>query len=985
MILMPSVKTFLFRHRRLIISLLSLSVIYTLVGFYLLPWLAEKQLKSTLQQRLHLQAQVQEIHFNPYTFELSVTGLDIKTKENQPLAAWESVYINVDPSQLVKRNILIRNVDIDGVNLYFERDSDTENTLTKLATTWQETAPQQDAEPTSTEQAASEEGEALFNVVLDTLSFEEGQLHYVDNVPAETFKTELSPINFQLKNFSTKAGETAKTSLAIALEDKANLAIAGDFSLSPLSLSGQLTINQFNLQTPYRYFKAQLPVELKQGLVDIKLDYDLNLAGEQPKVDINNTTIQLSKLDVYQPGITKALITDGQLNVENGHYQYPENQLTIDNVVVSNAKLAALHSKQGEINWLQLIEALPKSDTEEAATSEDTPTFKLAITEVELKDVALSIEDQQPELASNMTLNVAASLNNLSLADNQKMPFTSRIKVGSGGELSADGELQLFPVLTVTADTKVDQLSLKPLQPYIHEYAYVSLQDGQISANASLKSNADDALLLKGDLALSSLQIDNQNLKEKLFSLEKLSVNTIDFSMKNKDLAISDIEVNKLYSRIFINQEGVTNLRMLLKEQPTKTTATTAETKAKDDPYKVSIGQVSIKDASSRFTDESLPIVFDTQMRSLDGEISGFSTQSDQAVELNLEGQVQEFGMVEIKGSLAPFNITEKSNVVLSFSNLDLPAMSPYTIKFAGRKIADGRADVKLNYAIQDGSLNATNSLVIRDIRLGERVESPNAVDLPLDLAVALLKNSDGVIDLSIPVTGDVNNPQFEMGPAIRKAIFNAIRNIVTSPFRFLANLIGGDEQPVTDIRFAAGRAELTPPQKEALLKLTEALAQRPQLTLEIPAPYAESIDRQQLQLKAVEEDIETGLKQTDAEQQLLERRKTVLERLYTEQAISPDLSVLKLEVMAKNTAADDQEPSIDLLAYNSKLKTALVAKKTVSEADLKQLAQARQEAVIAYIKQQAKLSDAQLYADAISVVKAKDEEVVMRFDLRSQ
>jgi len=241
------------------------------------------------------------------------------------------------------------------------------------------------------------------------------------------------------------------------------------------------------------------------------------------------------------------------------------------------------------------------------------------------------------------------------------------------------------------------------------------------------------------------------------------------------------------------------------------------------------------------------------------------------------------------------------------------------------------------------------------------------------------------VIDLSIPVTGDVNNPQFEMGPAIRKAIFNAIRNIVTSPFRFLANLIGGDDQPVSDIRFAAGRAELTPPQKEALLKLTEALAQRPQLTLEIPAPYAESIDRQQLQLKAVEQDIDTGLKQTDAEQQLLERRKTVLERLYTEQAISPDLSVLKLELMAKNTAADEQDPSIDLLAYNSKLKTALVAKKTVSEADLKQLAQARQDAVMAYIKQQAKLSDAQLHADAISAIKAKDEEVVMRFDLRSQ
>lgn len=983
---MPSAKSFLFRHRRFIIGLLSLVMIYTLAGFYLLPWLAERQLKNTLDQRLHLQTQLQDIRFNPFTFELNIAGLAIQTRENQPILAWNSVYVNVDPSQLVKGDISIPTVDINAVDLHFQRYSEAENTLTRLASIWQETAAQEDSKPTaSTESPVSEDDEPLFNIVLGSLNFDNGKLHYVDDVPAEPFKTVLSPINFQLNHFSTKADETAKTTLGIELEDKANLSVAGTFSLSPLTMAGQLKLNQFNLQTPYRYFKAQLPVELKQGLVDISLDYDVDLSGQQPKVDINNTTVKLAKLDVLQPSLNKDLIADGQLDVENGRYQYPENQLTIDNVTVSNAKLAALHNKQGEINWLKLIDALPKSDTEETKPSEETPAFKLAVSEAELKDVALFIEDQQPKLPSNMTLNLAASLKNLSLTDNQKMPFTSTIKVSSGGVLSAKGDLQLFPELSVTAETKVDQLSLKPLQPYIDKYAFVTLQDGQITANASLKSDADDALLVKGDLALSSLQIDNQNLKEKLFSLDKLAVNTVDFSLKKKDLAISDIDLDKFYSRIFINKEGVTNLRKLLKEQPANTAATPTETNDKDDPYKVSIGQVTIKDASSRFTDESLPIVFDTEMRSLDGEISGFSTQSDQAVELNLEGQVQEFGMVEIKGSLAPFNITEKSNVAMSFSNLDLPAMSPYTIKFAGRKIADGRADVKLNYEIQNGNLNATNSLVIRDIRLGERVESPNAVDLPLDLAVALLKNSDGVIDLSIPVTGDVNNPQFEMGPAIRKAIFNAIRNIVTSPFRFLANLVGGDEQPVDNIRFAAGRAELTPPQKEALLKLSEALVQRPQLMLEIPAPYAESVDRQELQLKAVEKEVETGLKQTDPEQQLLERRKTVLERLYTEQGLSPDLSVLKLDVMAKNTAADDEQPSVDLLAYNSKLKSSLVAKKAISEAQLENLARARQQAVIDYLQKQAKLNQSQLYADEVKAVKVKQDAVIMKFDIRAK
>ena len=154
---------------------------------------------------------------------------------------------------------------------------------------------------------------------------------------------------------------------------------------------------------------------------------------------------------------------------------------------------------------------------------------------------------------------------------------------------------------------------------------------------------------------------------------------------------------------------------------------------------------------------------------------------------------------------------------------------------------------------------------------------------------------------------------------------------------------------------------------------------------LDIPAPYAEKLDRQQLQLKAVEQDIKAGLEQTDTDQQLLVRRQTVLERLYTEQALSPDLTAVKLEVMADNTAADDKEPSVDLLAYNSKLKSRLVANKVISEADLNNLAKARQQAVMLYLQEQAKLSEAQLHAGMVKEEQAEQDVVIMKFDIRAQ
>jgi hypothetical protein len=367
-------------------------------------------------------------------------------------------------------------------------------------------------------------------------------------------------------------------------------------------------------------------------------------------------------------------------------------------------------------------------------------------------------------------------------------------------------------------------------------------------------------------------------------------------------------------------------------------------------------------------------------MQELNGEISGFSTRSKQAVDIALEGKVDKFGLVEIKGLMNPINIKDQTMINLAFSNLDLPKMSPYTIKFAGREIAEGRGDVELTYQINNGDLKATNNIVISNIRLGERVESPDALDLPLDLAVALLKNSNGVIELKIPVTGNVNDPKFDMGPVIRGAITNAIRNIVTAPFRFLASLFGSDDQSISNIRFQAGRSELTPPEQEKLLKLITALEQRPQLVLNIPAPFNETADRPPLQLKAIEAKIETYLSETDSEQQLVLRRQAILERLYTEANLSPDLQVIKLELTIQAEPPSDAE--LDVLAYNARLKDRLVEVESITDSALNDLARARQGATLEFIKKHGQLKPNQLQITDVVSEKLDEGWLTMTFEL---
>jgi len=1198
---MESIKNTFLQYRRQLIWVVSLFLLYSLIGFFLFPWLAERQLVNTMQQRLGVNASVEQIHFNPYTFEATVDNLQLTTEQNEPLAAWDKLYLNLQPLQLVRLTLRIEEISLAETTLHFRRYSKTDNTLMRLAENWAASA-EADAAEDDAVQTSSEQDDALFTLEIGAFNYTDGEIHYRDEVPKEAFETVLSPINIhledfsteagqtasqalvvelendakltldgnlslapiqlagevhlqnfslqtpyrylkaqlpfelqkgrldlhlsydidlagetaeidisaididladfsiypseaadailqggtlavsngrytypqnqlildnvsladfklaatrndqgdfdwlqliaamteqdsdtatdetdqqaveqtgspftlqigefnysngairyrdevpnepfetvlspitvQLENFSTEAGKTADVDLMIELENEAKLAVNGGLSLSPLKLSGQANLDNFSLQTPYRYFKAQLPFDLNEGRLDLQVSYAVDLADDAAKVDLSAIDLALADFSIHQPGETEALLQGGTLAISNGRYTYPENQLSMEKISLEDFKLAATRNPQGELNWLQLIDSLPKADSEDEPVENNQPPLQLDIASVEINNTALAVQDQVPATPANLALMLSASMQDFSLAEDQQMPFISNIGLESGGDIEVSGDLQVFPSLAVKAEANVTQLSLLPVQAYLSEYAHIEMQDGKIDVTASFTTDQQEPFALQGDLKLADLQLDNQKLNEKLLGLDMLSVNKVDFSLAEQRVAISEVIVDALYSRVLINENGETNLALLMKEQPaTENVDADAKKSDSSNSYDISLGRVKINDASSQFTDQNLPIVFDANMQKLNGEISSFATSSKQPVDIDLEGQVDEFGLVEIDGTMNPLNVTGQTNIKLAFSNLDLPSMTPYTVKFAGREIAEGKADIDLTYEIVESDLSASNNIVIRDIRLGDRVESPDAMDLPLDLAVSLLKNSQGVIELNIPVSGDINDPEFAIGPVIRGAIGNAIRNIVTAPFRFLGSLIGSDDDSIDGISFRAGRSDIAPPEQERLLKLVEALSQRPQLALQVPAPFDETADKQALQKAAVEQRIESLMSEANSEDQRKTQRQKILEELYTAAGLSPELQTIQQE-LTTSEAEEPSEAELDVLAYNAKLKQQLIEAESVSDSQLQTLALQRQNAVFEFIQQNGELNDNQLQTQDSVSTKADEGWLKMKFDL---
>jgi outer membrane protein OmpA-like peptidoglycan-associated protein len=210
---------------------------------------------------------------------------------------------------------------------------------------------------------------------------------------------------------------------------------------------------------------------------------------------------------------------------------------------------------------------------------------------------------------------------------------------------------------------------------------------------------------------------------------------------------------------------------------------------------------------------------------------------------VDIQGNVDRYAPVSIKGSLMPFDPLKKLDIATAFKHVELTTLTPYSGKFAGYRIQKGRLSLDLHYQISDGKLNASNQLLLEQLQLGERVDSPDAVDLPVRLAIALLKDRKGEIALNLPVQGDLNNPEFKVAPIVWQTLRNLITRAVSAPFNFIADLAGGNAAELNEVVFLPGEFVINSNAAQGLDTLTKALKDRPQLRLEIEGGSRADLD----------------------------------------------------------------------------------------------------------------------------------------------
>jgi len=475
---------------------------------------------------------------------------------------------------------------------------------------------------------------------------------------------------------------------------------------------------------------------------------------------------------------------------------------------------------------------------------EQQETFKYTLTNMELSNTKIAFQDKQkniinPLFFTNLFISSDKFTNNI----NENSTLSFKVDTPKSGEISLSTNIVQSP-LKLTGKANIKDISIVPYQNYIKEFINLDIKNTDINTAVDFDIS-DTTQNITGNLNISNIDFYHALTKKHLLKLKTVDIKKILYTKNN--LVIDKVILDTFLTKFKVAKDTTTNIDHLFKESKTNTQDKRNSKKEKKSDFQYYIKSLELKNGQLDFSDHSLPLNFDTKIHSLNTQIDDISSKNDEA-RIVLQGVIDKYGLANINANTILSNFKNKTNVTINFKNLDVRSYSPYSGKFIGQKISDGRLWLDLNYQIKKGQLSSTNNIKIKNLTLGEDVNSSDAVSLPVGLAIALLEDNDGLIDLDIPIVGDMNKPEFKLGGVIWKTIGNVITNIVSAPFKFLGSLLGIDSDKLGYIEFPFAQSEILVPQKEKLDQLIVALQKKKQLIIVLQPAYDKEKDTEALQ-----------------------------------------------------------------------------------------------------------------------------------------
>lgn len=935
-------------------------LLYVLAGFFVVPPIVRGQIVSSLQKSLDRPVALDRVSFNPLLLSVDLRGLQISEKDKSPLLGFDRLHIRLSPASLWQWAWSFGEISLEGFKGELIRYEKGDTNIERLIQAVQ--APAGAAKP--------DKAPASPRLIIRHLSIQNATATFTDRMRATPFTTKIGPVTGQIDSFSTLPDKTGKQHLVVDFEQGATLEWTSQSSLVPLSSSGHVTAKGPYVPLIARYIGDTLKLSMPAGTVEAELDYRLQQRpGGDLGLAVDHLGLVLKTLAVREANAAAPFVTLPEFRLAGGHMAWPERQAGADSLTIEGLSIALRRQSDGTFAPMPVpaaAQASPQPSPQPAP--QEGPGWSISLGKLDVKKAKAQIEDKTLREGGKIEIaSLDLSAQSLSNKPGDAFPFSATAALAPSGTVKLEGKVSVLPSLAMDAKANFTGLPVVAIQPYLHDFARLTIESGTLDGEGDVKMAQPEGLRVSGKGEVRSMKLTDEVEKRPVVAWDHLSIDHYSYHQDANELQISQVTLTGPYVRFQVAKDQSNNFGHVFVQAgpaaqgggaPAKPGGTAA-------PMKISIGNIAVAEGSADYGDASLPLPFATHITRMKGRVAALVSSSASASGVALEGQVDQYGQVKIFGKVNPFQVSKGMKINVVFTNVDFPGLSPYSVKFAGRRIAKGKLDVQSQYSIDGGKLSGSNKVVIRDMELGEKVDSPGAKDLPLDLAISLLKDDEGRINLDLPVTGNVNDPQFDFGTVISDAIFNVLTDIVTAPFRALAGLFGGGGQALDHIDFAPGRATLEPPEQEKIRHLGDILQKRPELGVVVPGVLDKEADRTRLQRDAFDAEMAKEL----GDHATVDRQRKFMESL-AEKRLGAD----KVKAVQQQVGQSGDDPG-----YMAELRHQVAKTEPVDDGVLAALAQSRADAVVGALKQIPGLDQKHVVQRGTKDVKADDDHVPLQ------
>lgn len=841
--------------KKIIIGLLIFFVVLGIAGFFIAPPIVKPLVMKKMSAALHRKASIEKISINPYTVSITIKGFSLEDPGSQkPFVAFDELYVNADlTTSIFRRALIFKKIVLKNPYLGIARKQDNSYNFSDLI-------PKDEAK-TKTETGKKEKP---FLLSLNNIQIINGSIDFQD-APNKTSHAVremnisvpfISNIEYHLANYVEPKFS------AVINNNKFELVGKTQPFLTSRSTNFDVDIQDLDVPFYLNYIPAKMNCKLKSARLDTKMKVHFIVNKDKsPSLALSGAVV-LRKI-VLDDLRNNKILQLPSLNINMISVEPLVPNIHLAQIALQSPELVIRRDKQGEINLLNLTKKQTAKSApakkEPAADSKKKPEFKFKVDNIALDKAGIAFIDSQP---SSGPVNIRISpltftAVNLSTEKGAAGEVEIAGTLNKKSDLKASGTLALEPL---NADLQLDlrNINIRDFQSYFTDNVKIDVTRGAISTAGkfSLTKDKKDAPVVKytGNISVSNLATLDKAQSNDFLKWKKLSFQQIKFGYNPLFVNINSISLSDFYARIIINPDSTINVQDIFSGKETKETQDAAEkqpdkkeikkpveskTKEKQEPADIRIGKIIFNNGHIDFSDRNIKPNYSANMLNLTGSLTGLSSKEFSRADVALKGNLGYGSPIDIIGKINPLGKNLYTDIKVSFQDIELSPMTPYSSKFLGYPIIKGKLNFNISYLIDKRKLNSENKVLINQLTFGDKVESPNAVKAPVTLAVSLLTDRNGQINLDIPVSGSLDDPKFRVWPIIWQIIVNLITKAVTSPFALLSSLTGGGEE-LSFIEFDYGSVVVTDDGQKKINMIGKALTERPNIKLDIEG-YADA------------------------------------------------------------------------------------------------------------------------------------------------